>query len=374
MYINSLYLQNFRNIKNANISFSPNLNVLVGNNGMGKTNVLESIYFLSIGKSPRAVKDIECINFEESNAKLGLEFIRNKTPRKINLNLFKNQKKTLLLDNMPLKKLSDIVGHFGSVYFSPIELQIISGAPTLRRRFIDIINCQLSPQYMDELFKYQRAIKQRNNYLKAHKTNEYNTELESWDVQIASLCASLTKRRQVFIERLNGVAKEIHKNITNNIEQIDIKYISCIDDIKDASFDEIKTQFLQKMKQNFEKDRVLEYTSFGCHNDDIDVKLQYLKDNQVIKTINIKKSGSQGQQRTSVLSMKLAELEILKDEYYEPPVLLLDDVLGELDKDRQNALLNYCKNFQTIITCTEWKYKIDAKIFEINNGVITLKQ
>ena len=158
------------------------------------------------------------------------------------------------------------------------------------------------------------------------------------------------------------------------IEQIDIKYISCIDDIKDASFDEIKTQFLQKMKQNFEKDRVLEYTSFGCHNDDIDVKLQYLKDNQVIKTINIKKSGSQGQQRTSVLSMKLAELEILKDEYDEPPVLLLDDVLGELDKDRQNALLNYCKNFQTIITCTEWKYKIDAKIFEINNGVITLKQ
>ncbi len=374
MYINSLYLQNFRNIKNANIGFSSNLNVLVGNNGMGKTNVLESIYFLSIGKSPRAVKDIECINFEESNAKLGLEFIRNKTPRKIDLNLFKNQKKTLLLDNMPLKKLSDIVGHFGSVYFSPIELQIISGAPTLRRRFIDIINCQLSPQYMDELFKYQRAIKQRNNYLKAYKTDSYNTELESWDVQIASLCASLTKRRQVFIERLNGVAKEIHKNITNNIEQIDIKYISCIDDIKEASFDEIKTQFLQKMKQNFEKDRVLEYTSFGCHNDDIDVKLQYLKDNQVIKTINIKKSGSQGQQRTSVLSMKLAELEILKNEYDEPPVLLLDDVLGELDKDRQNALLNYCKNFQTIITCTEWKYKIDAKIFEINNGVITLKQ
>ena len=373
MYINKLYLQNFRNVKNAQIAFSPNLNVLVGNNGMGKTNVLESIYFLSIGKSPRAVKDVECINFEENSAKLELEFIRNKTPRKIDLSLFKNQKKTLLLDNMPLKRLSDIVGHFGSVYFSPVELQIISGAPTLRRRFLDIINCQLSPQYMDELFRYQRAIKQRNNYLKTHKTEEYNTELESWDTQIAVLCASLTKRRQVFIDRLNVVAKKVHKNITNSLEQIEIKYVACIDNIKTASFDEITTQFLQKMKQNFDKDKVLEYTSFGCHNDDIDVKLEYLNDNEITKTINLKKSGSQGQQRTCVLSMKLAELEILEGEYNEPPVLLLDDVLGELDTQRQNALLNYCKNFQTIITCTDWKYKIDAKIFEIKNGVITQK-
>lgn len=373
MYINNLKLQNFRNIKNAIITFSPNLNILVGKNGMGKTNVLESIYILCIGRSPRAVKDSECINFDETSACILLEYIRNQTKRKINMTLHKDAKKILLLDGMQSKKLSEIVGHFGCVYFSPSEMGIISGAPGLRRRFMDIINCQINSQYMDELFKYQHAIKQRNNYLKKHKNTEYNLELESWDTEIAKLCASISKRRQFFVERLNDITMQIHKKITNNKESLDIKYTSCFEDVHNTSFDDLVAYYLQKTKQNFERDKILEYTTFGCQNDDLNIHLNYLENDKIIKTINIKKSGSQGQQRTAVLSMKLAEHEVLKNEYGEPPVMLLDDVLGELDDERKNTLLNYCQNFQTIVTCTEWNMKLNGQIFDVKNGQITQK-
>lgn len=373
MYIDRLKLQNFRNIKNADINFGPKLNVLVGKNGMGKTNVLESIYLLCIGRSPRAVKDSECINFDENSSNINLNYIRNQTKRNINMTLYKDTKKVLLLDNMQCKRLSDIVGHFGCVYFSPIELNIVSGAPGMRRRFMDIINCQISPQYMNELFRYQHAIKQRNNYLKKHKNKEYNLELESWDLEMAKLCASICKRRQIFIDRLNEVAVNIHSDITNKKESIIIKYEACFEDVNNTSFDNMVNIFLQKMKQNYERDKILEYTSFGCQNDDLNIKLQYLNNGEIIKTINLKKSGSQGQQRTAVLSMKLAELEILKTEYDEPPVMLLDDVLGELDDERKNALLSYCKNFQTIVTCTEWNIQQKGLIFDVKNGQICTK-
>lgn len=373
MYIDRLKLQNFRNIKNADINFGPKLNVLVGKNGMGKTNVLESIYLLCIGRSPRAVKDSECINFDENSSNINLNYIRNQTKRNINMTLYKDTKKVLLLDNMQCKRLSDIVGHFGCVYFSPIELNIVSGAPGMRRRFMDIINCQISPQYMNELFRYQHTIKQRNNYLKKHKNKEYNLELESWDLEMAKLCASICKRRQIFIDRLNEVAVNIHSDITNKKESIIIKYEACFEDVNNTSFDNMVNIFLQKMKQNYERDKILEYTSFGCQNDDLNIKLQYLNNGEIIKTINLKKSGSQGQQRTAVLSMKLAELEILKTEYDEPPVMLLDDVLGELDDERKNALLSYCKNFQTIVTCTEWNIQQKGLIFDVKNGQICTK-
>lgn len=370
MYIEKLKLQNFRNIKNEEIKFCPNLNVLVGKNGMGKTNILESIYILCIGRSPRAVKDSECINFDENEANIKLDYIRNQTKRNIDMTLFKNAKKILLLDGMQCKKLSDIVGNFGCVYFSPVELNIVSGAPSMRRRFVDIINCQISPQYMNELFRYQRAIKQRNNYIKKNKNKDYNLELESWDCEMAKLCASITKRRQVFVDRLTDIAMHIHSDITNKKENIIIKYESCFEDVHSISFDEMVNIYLQKMKQNYERDKMLEYTSFGCQNDDLNIKLQYLNNNEITKTINLKKNGSQGQQRTGVLSMKLAELEILKSEYDEPPVMLLDDVLGELDDERKNTLLNYCQNFQTIVSCTEWNIPQKCMIFEVKNGQI----
>ena len=369
MFISKLSVHNFRNLKTQTIEFSPNLNVLVGNNGMGKTNVLESIYFLSIGRSPRAVKDSECIAFNESCAKIDVNFVRNSVVRSIELTLDKQKNKTVLIDGVPAKKLSEIVGHFGSVYFSPKEMQIVSGSPNLRRRFLDIVNCQISPLYLEELSRYQHAIKQRNNYLKKNKNKPYGLELESWDLQIAKLCATITKKRKYFLERLNEVASKIHKKITNNQEDICIKYLSCVDD---ASLDEMESQFLEQTKQSYEKDRVLEHTTFGCHNDDFEIKLCYLEDGKISKTINIKKSGSQGQQRTAVLALKLAEVELLQNEYDEPPVLLLDDVLGELDEHRQKGLLEFCENFQTIITCTSWDFKLDAKKFSVFNGKIAL--
>ena len=371
MYVSKLFVQNFRNLKEQTIDFSPKLNVLVGNNGMGKTNLLESIYFLSIGRSPRAVKDSECILFNETKSNLKLEFVRNSVVRSIELFLDKQKNKVLILDGMPAKKLSEIVGHFGSVYFSPQELQIVSGSPSVRRRFIDIINCQISPQYMEELSRYQHSIKQRNNLLKKHKFGEYGLELESWDLQIAKLFATITKKRKMFVDILNKTASKIHKKITNNQEELNIKYVSSG---TEEDFEKLCAQYLDNVKQNFEKDKVLEYSTFGCHNDDFEVKLNYLKDEKIVKTINLKKNGSQGQQRTAVLALILAEVEILKSEYGENPVLLLDDVLGELDVQRQRSLMDFCKEFQTIITCTNWDFLIPAKIFDVCEGKITEKQ
>ncbi len=370
MYISKLCVRDFRNLKEQSIQFSPNLNVLVGNNGMGKTNVLESIYFLSIGRSPRTVKDSECINFDKSQAEIKLSFVRNSVERNISLVLDRHKNKILSLDGVQTKKLSDIVGHFGSVYFSPAEMQLVSGSPNLRRRFVDIINCQLSAQYMQELSRYQHAIKQRNNYLKLHKTNTYSLELESWDTEIAKLCATIIKKRQIFVDRLNFVAKRVHKKITAGKEQINIKYHSCLKS-ENLNFNQIVDYVLSMMRQNFDKDKVLEYTSFGCHNDDLDITLEYLDREQTKQEINLKKNGSQGQQRTAVLALKLSEVELLQNEYDEPPVLLLDDVLGELDTDRQKELLSFCRNFQTIITCTEWNAILPAQKFSVKDGVIT---
>lgn len=371
MYIAKLCVQNFRNLETQSIDFAPGLNVLVGNNGMGKTNILESIYFLSIGRSPRAVKDAECIAFGKDNSKISLEYVRNSVLRDIDLTLDKKKNKTLILDKVPAKRLSEIVGYFGSVYFSPQELQIVSGSPGTRRRFVDIINCQISPQYMEELSRYQHSIKQRNNYLKKSKPKTYDLELESWDTEIAKLFATLTKKRKLFVDMLNDIASKIHKKITKDQENLCIKYISSVDEI--GSFDDLCKKFMEQTKQNFEKDRVLEYTTFGCHNDDFEIGLQYLENNEVKKTINLKKNGSQGQQRTAVLALILAEVDILKNEYDEPPVLLLDDVLGELDDNRQRNLMEFCKDFQTIITCTSWDKQTEAKIFDVFEGKITQK-
>ena len=373
MYISKLCVRDFRNLKEQSIEFCPNLNVLVGKNGMGKTNVLESIYFLSIGRSPRAVKDAECINFDKTQAEIKLDFVRNSVSRNITLTLDKRKNKSLCLDGVQTKKLSDIVGHFGSVYFSPTEMQLVSGSPSLRRLFVDIINCQLSPQYMQELSRYQRAIKQRNNYLKLHKTTSYSVELESWDTEIAKLCATIIKKRQIFVDRLNLVAKRVHKQIAGGKEQINISYHSCLKK-EDLTYNQIVGFVLDAMRQNFDKDKALEYTSFGCHNDDLDISLEYLDGEQTKQTLNLKKNGSQGQQRTAVLALKLSEVELLHDEYGEPPVLLLDDVLGELDTDRQKGLLGFCQNFQTIITCTEWNDALPAQKFCVKDGEITKNQ
>ena len=371
MYIAKLCVQNFRNLKKQCIQFSPKLNVLVGNNGMGKTNILESIYFLSIGRSPRAVKDTECIAFDQTRADISLEFVRNSVLRGITLTLDKQKNKALSLDGVVAKKLSEIVGHFGSVYFSPQELQIVGGSPSMRRRFVDIINCQISPQYLEELSRYQHAIKQRNNILKKLKSNEYTLELESWDTQISKLFATITKKRKMFVDQLNEVSAQIHKKLTKDQEVLVVRYDSAVEEVGD--FDSLCNAFMQKTKENFEKDRILQYTTFGCHNDDLELRLQCFENNKISKTLNLKKNGSQGQQRTAVLSLILAEVEMLKNEYGEPPVLLLDDVLGELDENRQQNLMEFCKDFQTIITCTSWDKNVEAKVFDVFEGKVKEK-
>lgn len=372
MQVDKISVKNFRNLPPQEITFEPQINVICGSNGMGKTNLLESIYFASIGRSPRTRKDSECIAFGAHTANINLQYFRSNLPRSIDITFGSRQTKSLILDGTPTPKISEIVGNFGSVYFSPDETQIVRGSPSFRRRFIDIINCQISREYMQALSRYQHAISQRNNYLKNIKPLEYTLELESWDQEIAKYCAFVIKRRALFIQQLSTIASEIHKNLSNGIESISLQYNTILDTPNQKPLDEIIYTYQSGARSNFQKDKILGYSTFGAHNDDFDITLNYIdainKDNT--QSISIRRAGSLGQQRTATLSLKLAEVEILSNEYGEPPVLLLDDVLGELDIIRRQKLLEYCKLYQTIITCTEWHDELPATIFSVKNGVV----
>ena len=367
MRIDKVKVTNFRNLATQEVVFSPNINVFCGKNGAGKTNLLESIYFVSIGRSPRTRKDGECINFASKNAEIALDYIRGEVVREVGISLSNRQDKKVILDGVPTSKINEIVGNFGSVYFSPDETQIVRGSPSVRRRYIDIINCQISKEYMHNLSRYQHAIIQRNNYLKNKRPKEYTLELECWDNEISKACALLIKRRALFVQKISDLSNELHKILSTNKESITLRYNTILDNPETKSMDEIMYVYTKGVKECFKKDSLLGYSTFGAHNDDFDITLNYLDTNN---SIDLRKSGSLGQQRTATLALKLAEVEILEEEYGEAPVLLLDDVLGELDETRKTKLMDFCSKFQTVITCTEWENLAPANLYKVENGII----
>ena len=338
MKINSVSVQGFRNLDEQTIEFAPLLNVICGKNAQGKTNLLEAIYFATIGKSPRTRKDLEAISFGKKNAKIVLCYERGGVEHCL--------------------EIEDIVGLFGSVYFSPEELKLAQGAPNARRRFVDIINCQISKNYMHDLQVFQRLLNQRNSLLK-NRSAKIKQELEVWDFSLARACARVGKARLEFSKRLEEFAKQAHFNLSDNKETLSIGYHSVYE-----GQDDFEQFYLENAKKNFEKDLALGYSTFGLQNDDYVFKLNGL---------DLRKNCSQGQQRTATLALKLAELEILKQEYGEYPVLLLDDVLSELDKDRREKLAKYFKDIQCLLTCTDFDLDLDCKIFEVENGVVMAK-
>ena len=353
MWIKEIKLNNFRNYENKRINLENNINLFYGENAQGKTNIIESIFLASMGKSFRTNNEKEMISFNKDNFSVEILFEKSDREGKIKINL--QNKKSVYLNGVKLKKLSELLGNINIVLFTPDDINILKDGPQKRRRFLDMMISQLRPNYMYVLNLYLKILEQRNNYLKQIKLENKNPELlDIWDEKLAEYSEKIYIYRNEFIEKIKNKIDIIHKNITNDKEEIKIEYISeC----------ENKENFLKLLKERRKLDIIKGYTTKGIHRDDFII---YINNKQV----NV--YGSQGQHRTAILSLKLAELQVIYDEIGETPVLLLDDFMSELDEKRKKSFLENIKDVQVIITCTE---KIDIKnskfiAFNVKNGEI----
>lgn len=351
MYIKNIKLNNFRNYTNQEIELNEGINLFYGDNAQGKTNILEAIFISSIGKSFRAKKEKELIKTDEKTAMIEMEFEKSDRNGKIKIEIA--EKKNIFINGIKQNKLSDILGNINIVMFSPDDIEILKSGPSKRRRFLNILISQLRPQYVYSLNMYLKALEQRNNYLRQIKTENKKKELlEIWDEKLAEYAEMVYKYRNEFIEKIKSKINSIHKVITDNKEEIKIKYITDC---------ELKEKYLQELKKNWNLDIERGYTTKGIHRDDFYV---YINGKQV----NI--YGSQGQNRTVILSLKLSELEIVHEEIGEYPILLLDDFMSELDEKRRQNFLKEISNTQILITATE-KFTIFNKMcktYAVING------
>ena len=354
MEITKIQLYSYRNYKKTEINFKNGLNVICGKNAQGKTNLLEAVYFCVVGKSFRASREKEVINLDSDIAKIKLFIKKNIGNSTVEIIFSKKQKKTVKINGIPIKKISELLGEFNGVFFSPDELKLIKESPEDRRRFMDIDISQTTKQYFYILSRYNEVLANRNKQLKSNISfNELKNIMQIWNEQLAECMIKICKYRQNFVLSLAPIAKKAHAFLTDNKEELELEYVG----IKETT----KEDIIKKLELDLEKDLSLGYTSYGIHRDDIKVS---------INGIDVRTFGSQGQQRTSALSLKLAELQIIENITHSKPVLLLDDVLSELDDNRKQKLLQFCQNTQTLITCTSFNFKINHNLIEINGGNI----
>ena len=357
MIIKSIKLENFRNYENLELSFEKGTNILYGDNAQGKTNVLEAVYLSATTKSHKGSKDKEIIRFGQDEAHIRTNLDKEGMEYRVDMHLKKSKSKGIAVNGQHLKKAAQLLGLLNVVFFSPEDLSIIKNGPSERRRFVDMELCQIDKYYLYNLNQYNKIVNQRNKLLKDfyHNTDIYET-LHVWDMQLVTYGKQIIERRKEFVDQLNDIIYGIHKNLSGGREEIVIVYEP---DTEAENFE----YELQKFR---EKDIKYKMTSVGPHRDDFSF---------VVNGVDIRKYGSQGQQRTAALSLKLSEIELVKKVTGDNPVLLLDDVLSELDSNRQNYLLNNIGNIQTIITCTGLdefinnRFSID-KIFKVTNGRI----
>lgn len=347
MWIKNIKIKNFRNYKQEEINLEKNINIFYGENAQGKTNIIEAIFLCSLGKSFRTKKDLEMIKLDEKNAIIEIEYEKTDRYGKIKIEL--GNKKNIYLNGVKIKKLSELLGNLNIVIFTPDDINILKGGPQNRRKFLDIMISQLRPNYMHILSLYLKTIEQRNKYLRQiREENKDENLLEIWDEKLAEYAIKICKYRIEFINKIIEKIEKIHKKITNGKEEIKIKYITeC----------ENKIEYLNLLKQRRKLDIIKGFTTKGIHRDDFMI---YINN----KEINI--YGSQGQNRTAMLSLKLAELQVINDEIGEYPILLLDDFMSELDSERRKNFLENIGNTQVIITCTEKIALENLKCFEYN--------
>jgi DNA replication and repair protein RecF len=361
MYVDSLEVGNFRNYDFAKIEFHSKTNILYGDNAQGKTNLLESIFVCGTTKSHKGSKDRELIKLGEEEAHIRMHLTKKNIKHRIDMHLKKSRGKGIAIDGIPIKRTGELLGLLNVIFFSPEDLRIIKNGPSERRRFINMELCQLDGLYLHDLGEYNKALMQRNKLLKqiVYQPSLKDT-LDIWDKNLTEYGKRIIKRRKEFVEEISGIVTEVNEKLTGNKEHICMLYEP------DVTIDEFEGA-LQKSR---EKDLKMCATSVGPHRDD----LCFMNG-----SIDIRKYGSQGQQRTCALSLKLAEIELVKATVGDSPILLLDDVLSELDRSRQNYLLDSIHDIQTIITCTGIEEFIDSrltldKIFRITQGSIAVEK
>lgn len=357
MVIKSLRLKNYRNYDLLDITFDPKVNILFGDNAQGKTNILEALYVSGTTRSHRGTKDKDLIQFQHDEAHLETVVEKAGTSFQIDLHLKKNSAKGIAINKIPIRRADELLGVVHFVFFSPEDLNMIKEGPAHRRRFVDMELSQLDRVYFLDLMNYNRILEQRNTLLKELAFRpELEDTLDVWDVQLAQYGDKIIAAREKFVCMLNDIIGNIHKQLTGNREEIRIVY-------EKSSADEPLFSALERHK---ERDKRLRMTGTGPHRDD----LCFLAND-----LDVRKFGSQGQQRTAALSLKLSEIEIVRKIIGDTPILLLDDVLSELDKNRQMHLLESIRHVQSVITCTGLDELIANqfsmnKIFQIKNGCV----
>ena len=358
MILKSIELKNFRNYEDLDLKFDSGTNILFGDNAQGKTNILEAAYVSGTTKSHKGSRDKDMIRFGEDESHIRTIVEKQGKEYQLDIHLKKNRSKGIAINKVPIKKASELFGILNMVFFSPEDLNIIKNGPSERRRFLDAEICQLDKIYLSDLTRYNKILMQRNRLLKdmQHQPQLMET-LPVWDMQLVEYGKRLIRRRRQFVEELSEIVTGIHRNISGKREELVLRYEPNI-----AA--EILEDELNRVR---EKDRKYAQTSVGPHRDDISF---------FIRGVDIRKFGSQGQQRTSALSLKLSEIELVRQTIHDTPVLLLDDVLSELDSNRQNYLLNSIHDIQTMITCTGLdefvrnRFQID-KVFHVIDGHVS---
>ena len=360
MFIKSISFENYRNLKTAKIFPSKGINVICGDNAQGKTNIVECLWLFTGGRSFRGSKDNELTTFGAQSSKIKISFNSRERDQTLEI-LIKNNKRTAILNDVPKSYMSQIVGSFCAVVFSPDHLTLIKNGPDERRSFIDAALCQIKPSYTTHLGRYKRIINERNSLLKdIPKHGELEDTLDIWNERLANEGALIAAERLEYTEKLKESSLKFYKGISDGKEELEIIYKSSFGGKNGMTKEELKSNMLSSLSKRQSDDIYCGFTSIGIHRDDISIK---------INGREARSFGSQGQQRSAVLSMKLAEAEILANEKGEAPVILLDDVLSELDSSRQNYLLNKLEGLQVFITCCETNIKSES-IISIKNGEI----
>ncbi|EGP4828634.1 MULTISPECIES: DNA replication/repair protein RecF [Enterococcus] len=366
MRLNKLYLKNYRNYEELNIEFSKNLVIFLGENAQGKTNLLESIYVLAMTRSHRTSSEQELIGWNDDQAMIQGEIAKGSSTLPLEILLSKKGRKTKI-NHIEQKKLSTYVGQMNVILFAPEDLSLVKGSPQIRRKFLDMELGQINPIYLYDLVQYQAILKQRNQYLK-QLNEKKQTDLLYLDIlseQLAAFGSKVLKARAQFIKRLEFWANSLHQQITHHKEQLEIEYLTAVDSLETHTQEQIQEQFLALLNQNKKKDLFRGTTTVGPHRDDLSF---------FINQKNVQTYGSQGQQRTTALSVKLAEIDLIKEETGEYPILLLDDVMSELDDNRQLHMLETIEGkVQTFLTTTTLdhvknKMTVEPEIFYVRQG------
>lgn len=359
MYINSLELSNYRNYNNLSIDFDPGITILYGDNAQGKTNILEAVYISGTTKSHRGSKDKDIIRFGEEESHIRLKLTKHDVGHRIDMHLRRNKSKGVAVDGQSIKKSGELFGMIHMIFFSPEDLSIIKNSPSERRRFMNLELCQLNKLYYYNYVNYNKALNQRNALLKQIAFNpDLKDTLDMWDLYLIKYGKCLIEEREIFLTNLNQIVQGIHSHLTGKKESIEIGYEKNVS-IKD---------YENTMQSKRDMDLRYQSTQIGPHRDDICF---------YINGIDVRKYGSQGQQRTAALSLKLSEIELVKELIHDTPILLLDDVMSELDSSRKHYLLDSIKDIQTIVTCTGYDDFIKSrlminKIYKVENGTVAI--